>query len=172
MCHTDAGLGLLPIVRIPAPDPYAAKMVLDGGAAGVVAPYVETPEQVRALRGAVKLRPRKGKMLDGLLDGGAAEPELAQYLAPAAQQRLLIVNIESVPAIAALDAIRAEPGLDAGLIGPHDLLCSLSIPERYWHPKFRAAARPIFQKMRAPPGSAPASISGTSGNSRGLGSGG
>lgn len=149
MCHTYAGLGLPPIVRIPAPDPYAATMVLDGGAAGVIAPYVESPEQVRALRGAVKLRPLKGKKLDAILHGAAAEPELAEYLDHAARQRLLLVNIESVPAIAALDAILAEPGLDAVLIGPHDLSCSLGIPEQYGHPKFREAARTIFQKARA-----------------------
>lgn len=149
MCHTYSGLGLPPIVRIPAPDPYAATMVLDGGAVGVIAPYVETPEQVRALRGAVKLRPLKGKKLDGILNGEAAEPELAEYLERGAQQRLLIVNIESVPAIAALDAILAEPGLDAVLIGPHDLSCSLGVPEQYGHPKFREAARTIFQKARA-----------------------
>ena len=49
MCQTYAALGLPPSVRIPSPDPYAATMVLDGGAAGIVAPYVETVEQVRAL---------------------------------------------------------------------------------------------------------------------------
>ena len=36
MCQTYGALGLPPIVRIPSPDPHAATMVLDGGAAGVV----------------------------------------------------------------------------------------------------------------------------------------
>ena len=36
MCQTYAALGLSALVRIPAPDPYAATMVLDGGAAGVI----------------------------------------------------------------------------------------------------------------------------------------
>ena len=57
MCQTYAALGLVPIVRIPSPDPYAATMALDAGAAGIVAPYVETVAQVKALHGAVKLRP-------------------------------------------------------------------------------------------------------------------
>ena len=46
-----AALGLPPLVRIPSPDPYAASMVLDGGAAGVIAPYIESVEQVLAERG-------------------------------------------------------------------------------------------------------------------------
>src|ERR1041384_6156770 len=53
MCQTYAALGLPPLVRIPSPDPFAATIALDAGAAGVVAPYIETTEQVRALRGAV-----------------------------------------------------------------------------------------------------------------------
>ncbi|MBM3854037.1 MAG: aldolase, partial [Verrucomicrobia bacterium] len=70
MCQTYAALGLPPLVRIPAPDPYAATMVLDGGAAGVIAPYVESAEQVHALRGAVKCRPLKGEKLRHVLAGG------------------------------------------------------------------------------------------------------
>ncbi len=149
MCHTYAGLGLAPIVRIPSPDPYEATMVLDGGAAGIIAPYVETLEQVQALRGAVKLRPVKGKKLDALLGGATPEPELAAYFARPEAERVLIVNIESVPAIATLDEILAVPGLDAVLIGRHDLSTSLGVPEQYSHPKFREAARTIFAKARA-----------------------
>jgi 4-hydroxy-2-oxoheptanedioate aldolase len=42
MCRAYDALGLAPIVRIPAPDPYLACQVLDAGATGVVAPYLET----------------------------------------------------------------------------------------------------------------------------------
>src|SRR5688572_6928535 len=71
MCQAYAALGLTPLVRIPSPDPYAATMALDAGAAGIVAPYVETVEQVKALHGAVKLRPIKGARLDAVLNGRA-----------------------------------------------------------------------------------------------------
>lgn len=63
MCNSYKLAGLPPLVRIPEPDPYQATMVIDGGACGVVAPYMETVEQVKALRGAVKLRPYKGQRL-------------------------------------------------------------------------------------------------------------
>src|SRR6187402_1255357 len=118
MCQTYAALGLPPIVRIPSPDPYMATMVLDGGAAGIIAPYVESVEQVQALRGAVKLRPIKGQKLQHMLTGGSVEPALESYVAEGARHRILIINIESVPAMQALDDILAVPGLDAVLIGP------------------------------------------------------
>jgi 2-keto-3-deoxy-L-rhamnonate aldolase RhmA len=148
MCQTYAALGIPPLVRIPAPDPCTASMVLDGGAAGVIAPYVESAAEVRALRGAVKLRPIKGRKLGQILDGGPMEPELEPYLQGSAENRLLIVNIESVPAIESLDQILAEPGLDGVLIGPHDLSFSLGIPECYDHPDFLAACQFIFSKAR------------------------
>jgi 4-hydroxy-2-oxoheptanedioate aldolase len=149
MCQVYAALGLPPLVRIPAPDPNAATMALDGGAAGIVAPYVETAAQVEALRGAVKLRPIKGRRLSEMLAGCAVEAELESYLENAAAERLLVVNIESVPAIEALDEIVAVPGLDGVLIGPHDLSCSLGIPEGYEDPRFLAACETIFRKARA-----------------------
>jgi 4-hydroxy-2-oxoheptanedioate aldolase len=149
MCQTYAALGLPPLVRIPSPDPYAATMVLDGGAAGVIAPYVESAEQVQALRGAVKLRPIKGQKLQGMLAGDAVEPDLETYVQNGAKDRLLIVNIESVPAMSALDEILAVPGLDGVLIGPHDLSCSLGMPERYDHRDFLNACEIIFRKARA-----------------------
>lgn len=148
MCQTYAALGLPPLVRIPSPDPYAATMVLDGGAAGVIAPYVETVEQVQALRGAVKLRPIKGQKLQQVLQGEAMEPELKEYVEEGAGRRLLIINIESVPAMEALDGMLAVPGLDAVLIGPHDLSCNLGVPEQWDHPKFLDACATIFHKAR------------------------
>jgi len=150
MCEAYSAAGLAPVVRIPEPDPFEACKVLDGGAEGVIAPYVETPEQVQALRGAAKLRPLKGKRLHDVLAGEAElEPELADYLARRNAGSVLIVNIESVPALEALDDILAVPGLDAVLIGPHYLSCSLGLPEQYAHPRFEQAVREVFRKARA-----------------------
>ena len=149
MCQAYRAVGLSPIVRIPSPDPYQACMVLDGGAAGIVAPYVETAAQVRELVGAVKKRPLKGRTLARHLAGGPLEAALGDYVVKGAAERTLIVNIESVPAIEALDEILAVEGLDGVLIGPHDLSTSLGVPERYDHPRFIAACDTIITKARA-----------------------
>ncbi|TBL75013.1 HpcH/HpaI aldolase family protein [Paenibacillus thalictri] len=150
MCRTYGALNMAPIVRIPYPDPNQASIAMDAGAAGVVAPYVETVEQVQALRGAVKMRPLKGRKLQGIINGSEApEPELAEYLKDYNSGNLLIVNIESKPALDALDDILAVPGLDAVLIGPHDLSCSLGVPEQYRHPIFVEAIETIIVKARA-----------------------
>ena len=148
MCQTYSRMGLPPLVRIPSPDPYEATKALDGGAAGLVAPYIETAAEVRALSGAVKLRPIKGRRLEQRLGGEAFEPALERYLS-GRNGHALIINIESVPALEALDEILAVPGLDGVLIGPHDLSCSLGMPEEYERPEFWAACELICRKARA-----------------------
>ncbi len=149
MCHAYMGKGLPPVVRIPAPDPYQACMVLDGGATGIIAPYVESASQVWQLAGAVKTRPIKGRKLEDLLSGKQdLEPALASYIEKHNENHVLIVNIESKPAIEQLDEILDVPGLDAVLIGPHDLSCNLGIPEQYEHPDFLKAVETIITKAR------------------------
>ena len=149
MCRAYSALNIPPIVRIPRPDPIAACQVLDGGAMGVIAPYVETPEQVRELVGAVKHKPIKGRVLQERLSGRTGPPGLDNYLAERNANNLLVINVESVPAMEALDALLTVPGLDALLIGPHDLTCSLGVPEQYDHPDFEAAVRRIVTSARA-----------------------
>lgn len=150
MCQVYTGLGLPPIVRIPAPDPYAATMALDAGAAGIVAPYVETVAQVQALRGAVKLRPLKGARLEAILAGRERlDPDLAAYQQTHSAENILIINVESRPAVENLDTLLAVEGLDAVLVGPHDLSSSLGRPEQYDAPEFEAAVRTIAHKARA-----------------------
>jgi 2-keto-3-deoxy-L-rhamnonate aldolase RhmA len=150
MCQAYRAIGLPPIVRIPSPDPYQACMVLDGGAGGVIAPYVETVAQAQALRGAVKMRPIKGERLTAALrDAATLGPELRAYLEQRNRDSLFIINIESTPAIDRLDELLAVPDLDAVLIGPHDLSCSLGIPESYDDPRFEAAVLDIIRRARA-----------------------
>ncbi|HOX04803.1 MAG TPA: aldolase/citrate lyase family protein [Planctomycetota bacterium] len=149
MCRAYAAAGIAPIVRVPSPDPFAASGMLDGGAAGIIAPYIETVEQVQLMRGAVKLAPLKGERLARILSGAERpEPELAEYLGARARERLLLVNIESLPAIENLDAILAVPDLDGIVVGPHDLSCSLGAPEDYTSPAFSAVLREILEKTR------------------------
>jgi 2-keto-3-deoxy-L-rhamnonate aldolase RhmA len=149
MCVAYKGLGLPPLVRIPCLDPHEARKVLDGGASGILAPYIESPEQVRELVGAVKLRPLKGERLgEALQNRDALEPELKDYLRDWNKENFLMINIESVPAIERLDRILAEPGLDGVIIGPHDLSLSLGLPEQYRDPRFEEAARHIITTVR------------------------
>lgn len=149
MCQVYKGYGLPSLVRIPTPDPQEVYKVLDGGASGILAPYIESPEQVRELVSAVKLRPLKGERLkEALQNQDSLEPELKDYLRDWNKDKFLIINIESVPALERLEQILAEPGLDGVIIGPHDLSVSLGLPEKYHDPRFEDAVRKIISQVR------------------------
>jgi 4-hydroxy-2-oxoheptanedioate aldolase len=149
MCQVYKAYGLPPLVRIPSPDPQEACKVLDGGASGILAPYIESAEQVRELVGAVKLRPLKGERLkEALQNQDSLEPELKDFLKDYNKDNFLIINIESVPALEKLEELLAVPGLVGIIIGPHDLSISLGVPEQYDHPRFEDAVREIISKAR------------------------
>ena len=150
MCQAYRAMNVAPLVRVTSPDPFQATNLLDGGAVGIVVPYVETFEQAKMMRGAVKMRPLRGKLLQDIVDGKERlTGDLKTYIEQHNREHLLILNIESRPALENLDAILEVPDIDAVLIGPHDLSCSLGIPEQYHHPDFESAVREIFQKARA-----------------------
>ncbi|MBM79501.1 MAG: aldolase [Planctomycetaceae bacterium] len=148
-CRSYAAVGVTPVVRIPSPCPYEAAKVLDGGAHGFIAPYIETADQVKALTAAARYRPLKGdRVAKAVEDPDTLEPELRDYLERRNADTVFITNIESVPAIENLDEILSVGSVDSVLIGPHDLSCSLGVPEQYEHPKFDEAVREIFKKAR------------------------
>ena len=147
MCTIYSALEIPPMVRISSPDPIQACTALDGGASVILAPYVETVEQVKTLVGAVKYRPLKGKTLQQILDGNEIPDEkLKNYIDERCKNNLLFINIESKPAIDNLQALLSVPGLDGVIIGPHDLSCSIGFPEEYTHPVFEKIVTDIIKE--------------------------
>ena len=97
----------------------------------------------------MKKRPTKGWKLDVILSGEVVEPDLERFMNKGANERLLIINIKSVPAIEVLDEILSVPDLDGLLIGPHDFSSNLGVPKQYEHPGFIEACSTVFRKARA-----------------------
>jgi 4-hydroxy-2-oxoheptanedioate aldolase len=151
MCRAFSAIHIAPIVRIPCPDPYLACQTLDGGAAGIITPYVETEEQVRSVAGALKYRPLKGKRLQEVLRGEYRMNEETRSFLNQENwngNKLFLINIESVPAIENLDALLSVPGLDGVMVGPQDLTISLGIPEQYLAREYDEAVAEIARKTR------------------------
>ncbi|MDZ7725956.1 MAG: aldolase/citrate lyase family protein [candidate division KSB1 bacterium] len=149
LCHTHFSVGVVPMVRIPKPDATYASMAMDWGALSIVAPYIETTDQIKELIGAVKYKPLKGDLLKSGLDENQWNREIKEYLDQKNNQRSLIINIESTPALDDLDSLLSIPGLDGVLIGPHDLSVSLGIPEQYEHPLFYQSIEKIVTCARS-----------------------
>ncbi len=131
------GAGVCPIMRVKDSEPHASVMALDGGFHGVLVPYCETAEEVRAVVNAARLRPLKGQLHNRARDAGEfPSPEAKQYLEQRNKNVVVIIGIESVPAMENLETILDVGGIDAIFIGPNDLSVSLGVPDQYTHPKF------------------------------------
>jgi 4-hydroxy-2-oxoheptanedioate aldolase len=149
MCQVYAAAGIAPIVRISYPCPRLAAMALDGGAQGIVAPYVETADEVKALVGAVRYRPIKGEILNGILDGSIQPGEkLQSFWQRFNRNNFLIIGVESVPAIRRLEELISIDGVDGVFLGPHDITCSMGIPEEYGHPDFIRTVVDVIHRCR------------------------
>ena len=148
-----AGLGgvdIVPIVRVPIPSSHYITMALDAGAQGILAPYCETPDEVREVVGASKWRPLKGDLLRRVVEQGEFPSDASrEYLLNRNRNSVCIVGIESVPAMEALEEIVAIEGVDAIFVGPNDLSISLGVPDQYDHPKYEAALRAIIATCQA-----------------------
>lgn len=140
-CAFARAAGIVPMVRLPRPDPGLAPPLLDAGALGIMMPLVESAAQARALVDACRYRPegRRGLAFGLAHDGYAAGPPL-EKMAAANQAVLTIALVESAAGIEAASAIAAVPGLDLLWLGHFDLSDSLGIPGRFEEPAYRAAA--------------------------------
>ena len=150
LCQVYKAMGLPPIVRISSPDPYLACMAKDAGAVGIIAPYIESVDQIREMVGATKYRPLKGERLRSVLYGNEVlDPAVITYLDNYNEGSMCIVNIESMAALENLDALLDVPGLDAVIIGPHDLSINLGLPEQYENPEYEKVVKEIIHKTRS-----------------------
>jgi 2-keto-3-deoxy-L-rhamnonate aldolase RhmA len=140
MCLAACLAGVVPLVRVPSHEHYDINRALDGGAAGIIIPHVDTADEARACVAACKFPP-VGKRS---VAGSAAVIGYASV--PAAEMsRVLNANIMVIPmletptAIANADEIAAVEGIDMLLIGTNDLMSEMGIPGKLDDPKVRAA---------------------------------
>jgi len=112
------------IVRVPAAEEVPIKKVLDLGAAGIIAPQVNTPEQAADVVRFSRYAPEGGRGV-GLARAHGYGFGFQEYLETANAQTAVIVQAEHVSAVENIEAIVAVPGIDAVLVGPYDLAASL-----------------------------------------------
>jgi len=128
--------GVAGLARLSSADPYLARRLLDGGAAGILVPVVESAESFAAFA-AHCLYPPNGKRGVGLSRCNTWGDAFQDYLTGFAP--LLVPQIETIAGVAAADAIAALPEIDALFLGPYDLSASLGSPGDLTSNQFKAA---------------------------------
>jgi 4-hydroxy-2-oxoheptanedioate aldolase len=126
------------LVRPAWNDTVLIKRHLDQGAQTLLIPYVETPEAARAAVAAVRYPPDGVRGIGGLTRA-TRYGRIPDYVARAADEICLLVQVETARALADIEAIATTPGVDGVFIGPADLSASLGHPGNAGHPDVRTA---------------------------------
>jgi 4-hydroxy-2-oxoheptanedioate aldolase len=120
--------GLVALVRVPRGEHALACKVLDSGAAGIVAPGVESAAEARGWVQALRFAPEGGRGACPIVR--AAGHSLASWSETVDQQsgNGLVVLVETAAGVRAARDIAATPGVHGLMVGPFDLSCSLGLP--------------------------------------------
>lgn len=131
MCHMIAGIaasgGPQPVVRLAEANSENIKSALDAGAAGIIAPMVNTGAEAARVVSWAKLPPIGTRSFGSSYAGLAWGQSMAENARLSNDQVLVAVQVESKHALDNLDDIFGTPSLDMVLVGPLDLSLSLGI---------------------------------------------
>ena len=137
------------IVRIAWNEPWRFKRVLDAGAAGVMVPWVSTPEEATAAAEAMRYFPDGIRGAATLIRANGFSRNRDEYLEAANDNLLTVVQIETRQAVDNAAAIAAVAGVDVLFVGPFDLSIGLGIRGEFDHPRFTAALDQVVAGARA-----------------------
>jgi len=138
-----AGTPASPIVRVAWNEAPRFKRVLDLGAAGVVVPYVTSPEEARHAVAAMRYPPQGIRGAANLNRAADFGKDFASYIANANRNLLTVVQVETEGTLDVVDDIAAIDGVDVLFVGPLDLSLSLGILSQFEHPRFRTALKKV-----------------------------
>lgn len=139
------------IVRLRDDDRARIKQVLDAGAQSLLIPMVESAEQARELVRSVRYPPEGVRGMGAGLGRGSAYGSIEGYVATANGQICLLVQVETVAGVAALEEILAVPGVDGVFIGPSDLSADMGYPGQLNHPEVVRAVEGALTRIMASP---------------------
>ena len=134
-----SGTPTVPLARVAWNEVPRFKRVLDLGAAGVVVPYVTTPEEAQAAVRAMRYPPLGVRGVASLHRACGFGQDWADYMGCANEQLLTVCQVETAGTLERLDEIAAVDGVDVLFVGPMDLSWSMGIPAQYTNPRFLEA---------------------------------
>jgi 4-hydroxy-2-oxoheptanedioate aldolase len=113
------------VVRPPIGDPALIKQLLDIGARSLLVPMVETGAQAAEIVRATRYPPNGVRGVGSAIGRASRWNRTPAYLQNAQDEICLLLQVESVAGLDALNDIARVEGVDGVFIGPSDLAASL-----------------------------------------------
>lgn len=141
--------GAQAIVRLPWGETWQIKQVLDAGAQTLLIPLVESGDEAARMVRAMRYPPHGNRGAGAALARASAFSAIPDYLHTANDQMCLLVQVETVAGLDALDDILAVDGVDGVFIGPADLSADMGFLGRPDAPEVMAAMEGAIRRTRA-----------------------
>ncbi|MCB1462962.1 MAG: HpcH/HpaI aldolase/citrate lyase family protein [Nitratireductor sp.] len=138
-----------PVLRVRCDDRAIIKQMLDIGAQSILVPMIETAEQARHAAGSVYYPPKGARGVGAALARASAYNTIPDYLATANDEICLLLQVESVAGIEALDEILAVDGVDGIFVGPSDLAADMGYLGRPGVEEVQMVVRDALARIRA-----------------------
>ena len=142
--------GVPSLVRLTSNDESQIKRVMDAGAQGIIVPMVNSVDDGKSAVAATRYPPlgNRGVGLARAQGYGETFQEHLLWQSDMDNGPVVIVQIEHIDAVTNLEGILSVKGIDAFIIGPYDLSCSMGIPGEFDHPKFKQVIESIIEISR------------------------
>jgi 4-hydroxy-2-oxoheptanedioate aldolase len=137
-----------PVVRVPWNDMVTVKRVLDIGAQSLLVPYVQNADEARSAVAHTRYPPAGVRGVAGTTRA-TRFGRVKEYAKRAHDEICLLVQVETQPALANIEAICALDGVDGVFIGPADLAASFGHVGEPGHPTVIAAVEDAIRRIRA-----------------------
>ena len=139
--------GSVPLVRLTSNDENQIKRVMDAGAQGIVVPMVKSVEDAKYAVAATRYPPlgNRGVGLARAQGYGTSFQEYLSWQSNMDDGPVVVVQIEHINAVANLKEMLDVEGVDAFIISPYDLSCSMGIPGEFDHPEFKQTIKNIIE---------------------------
>ena len=140
-----AGVACLP--RLASHNKEQASRLLDSGADGLIVPNVTTVVQaVQAVEWCTY--PPLGKRSYGVARAQGYGVSFEEYAATWNERAALLLQIESLQGVEAIEELLRLDAVSGVMIGPYDLSGSLGIPGQLEHPRVRSACARVIKACR------------------------
>jgi 2-keto-3-deoxy-L-rhamnonate aldolase RhmA len=126
------------LVRLESSQELPIKKALDIGAAGIIAPMVNTAKHAQQVVSWCRYSPQ-GTRGVGLGRAQGYGLDFTEYVETANETVTVVVQAEHIEAVENIEAIVQVDGIDGVLIGPYDLSASLGLLGQVAHPEVVAA---------------------------------
>ena len=130
------------LVRIPENREMWVKKALDAGTTGIIVPHVNSAEDAALAVRWAKYPPDGGRSV-GFTRANGYGARFQEKVETANGETVVIVQVEHIDGVRAIEAILDVSGVDAVFVGPYDLSASLGKPGRIQDADVRESIRTV-----------------------------